>query len=205
MLREETGPTGAVWTFGTVNVLHSEAERLDSAARVFDEFATELRRTDPDSWSGGGRDAFAACRDKQATQLTRAADAHHSASKALETHVSTLTELSRKWQGESNPVVLARLTAQRTDAARDAAEALDKAADDLAEFRSTLSDTATAVAGGLPELPLIRRPAPPAVREREALDPRLMHQDRESYDRDLQQLNDSVLRYWSNGARPEGG
>ncbi|MEU7786919.1 putative T7SS-secreted protein [Amycolatopsis sp. NPDC049159] len=193
----------AGWSPGTIKLVRGEATRLGELARAFDALDAELRLLLPEGWAGRAYDTFSDTRGRLAKHARSVADAHETASQALEDYADTLAELAERRRYEQASDGLARLEVQRVEAAAQAEKACRKAAEELDGVRPALPELAAAAVpappgpagdrGGLPFL----RERRPAGAEREREDPRLGDVDRAGYRSALQELCDAVLDHLS--------
>ena len=193
----------AGWSPGTIKLVRGEAARLGELARAFDALDAELRLLLPEGWAGRAYDAFSDTRGRLAKHARSVADAHETASRALEDYADTLAELAERRRYEPTSDGLARLEVQRVEAAAQAEDACRKAAEELDGVRPALPEPLVAAAPLLPE-PAGDRGSLPPVRElrtagdeREREDPRAGDVDRAGYRSALQDLCDAVLDHLS--------
>jgi hypothetical protein len=184
-----------------ITVMRSETDRIRQLASSLTELATGLSSTDPASWTGAARAGFVENRDKQAGQCLRAAEAHSSASKTLNEYVQALTALEDFDRFGGNPQQRQKLAVHLDEATHAVTRALRQAREELTALHATLGEIITPVP--VPELSGVRvvpAEAPYVASSASiarVLDPNHMHRDLSRFDRDLQQLSDAMLDFWS--------
>jgi uncharacterized protein YukE len=177
--------TDPAWLPGTANLLQGEADRSRNLARALDDIASDLRRVDPERWTGDAHDAFVVQRDAQARQCRAAAVAHEIASRALGQYVLTLVALaeSRRY---APPDALASLESERAAAASHAAAMLLEAAEELAVLCAKMPEVAADVTASAE-----RRRAEMIHVDTSRLDTRYLQADPDAYFRQAQELLDA--------------
>ncbi|EME58729.1 putative T7SS-secreted protein [Amycolatopsis decaplanina] len=196
---EDPDGASAPWTAGTVSVLRSEAERLRAVSRSLEDQAVELRQVDPHGWSGQGHDAYSGRRTELVARCRMVAEEHARAARALDDFVAVLEQLTRNARDTSDPSLIRRLVAQRTEAAALAAATLTEVGKGLAALKTVLGDVDRRV----PRESLPSRserpasPPPDAAPGQTELAPALLLADPVEFDRRLQGLSDAMWRFWS--------
>ncbi|MFI7115074.1 hypothetical protein [Amycolatopsis sp. NPDC049868] len=199
MKPEEPDGPGAPWTAGTVSVLRSEAERLRAVSRSLEDQAVEVRQIDPRGWSGDGHDAYLGRRTELTARCRMVAEEHGRAARALDDFVAVLEQLTRTARDTSDPSLIRRLAAQRTEAAARAAATLIEVGKDLAALKTVLGEVDRRVVRESRPVRIAKPASPPpgAAPERTGLAPALLLADPVEFDRRLQGLSDAMWRFWS--------
>ncbi|RSM76563.1 hypothetical protein DL991_25570 [Amycolatopsis sp. WAC 01375] len=199
MKPEDPDGPSAPWTAGTVSVLRSEAERLRAVSRSLEDQAVEVRQIDPHGWSGPGHDAYLGRRTELAARCRMVAEEHGRAARALDDFVAVLEQLTRSARDTSDPSLIRRLAAQRTEAATLAAATLTEVGRELAALKTVLGEVDRRVVResrpSRAEKPI--SPPPDTAHGQTELAPALLLADPAEFDRRLQGLNDAMWRFWS--------
>ncbi|MEU8413299.1 hypothetical protein AB0C24_10945 [Amycolatopsis japonica] len=199
MKPEDPDGPSAPWTAGTVSVLRSEAERLRAVSRSLEDQAVEVRQIDPHGWSGPGHDAYLGRRAELTARCRVVAEEHGRAARALDDFVAVLEQLTRSARDTSDPSLVRRLLAQRTEAAARAAATLTEVGKDLAALKTVLGEVDRSVV----REPRPAReakpisPPPDVVTGQTGLAPALLLTDPAEFDRRTQGLSDAMWRFWS--------
>ncbi|MBE1575585.1 hypothetical protein ACFORH_01080 [Amycolatopsis roodepoortensis] len=180
-------------------MLRSEAERLRAVSRTLEDQAVEVRQVDPHGWSGTGHDAYSGRRTELAARCRSVAEEHARAARALDDFVTVLEQLTRTARDTSDPSLIRRLIAQRTEAAARAAVTLTEVGEDLAALKTMLDEVDRRAAPESRPTPTVRpaSPTPGTAPAQTELAPALLLADPAEFDRRAQGLSDEMWRFWS--------